>query len=983
MFSLFSNVLSASFHGSIVILAVLLLRLLLGKAPRKYICFLWLLAGLRLLMPIELQSSLSLQPMPQSSQPAAVFSEAAPTETTPKETFAQPSEQMTPSQATQPAPAEPGAGLSVSPAVSKTAFSWKTALPYLWLGVALLFGVYTVYAYLSLRRKVRDAVKIPGGWESSRIDTAFILGFIRPKIYIPAGLSPAVRKHILAHERTHLEKGDHWFKMIGFLALSIHWFNPLVWLAYILLCKDIELACDERVVQFMELEERKSYASALLQCSARQSHFAACPVAFGEVSVKRRIRQVLRYRRPGFWFSLLAVIAVLFVAVCLLTNPKAPESTDAETQNSSPADAALSETDQTVKQLSDGLDALLDSDQYYLFFCDRTYAGGVGWQAHFVKDDSDTLWWSPTGSSQEGRMTADGQSYTYVPTDSGAWIPTEEPDDMLSSLLSMLDFTGQELFDLHREALEDGFGEKLTFTAQSVGEQGQTVARPVTVFLSPDGKLRSIQVSNAHWRGGDMFSLGQLNMADGLLALSEAKRHITTAEAVGDAAIRTEDEALMRQWGVDFQVRPDRLDASGADIWFVQENGCTDTVTTDAGYWLERKTDAGWEAVPTIQAAVSREDASYVLGHAQNTSIYIRWSDLYGPLPGGTYRMGKTFTNNTAVKSCTGYAEFTIYANAASTEDEKAAADRCFAALEALKARTALHYKASTTDGSEEVWWNGGNFTARRQSTYYTVGADAETIAAYTHVATRIDGVGYESVPAAPMDPAGKVLGLGLSTLDASENGWNLYSVKDSLYLSFFERGNQVIDFSADDCRISQDSVIFHAYWSDPTDYRVLKFTFDGSGSLTEIVHESHYEGLDGFTAAFEIFPDTAEEIDAAISASIQNLYTETFDWNAAKAKYSSADFDHQDSGFVNNDLITLSGPVDAAKRAMLEYPQLKDYLSVAVARDEASRMWRVTVKSYVDYQSTLEYRDIYLDDSGVTQLLVREGPLSFDESRK
>lgn len=983
MYSLFSNVLTASFHGSIMILAVLLLRPLLGKAPRKYICFLWLLAGLRLLMPIELQSSLSLQPMPQASQPAAFFSEAAPAETAPKETAVQSNKQAPPSQTTQTSPAEPAADFPVSPAVPKAAFSWKTPLPYLWLGVALLFGVYTVYAYLRLRRKVRDAVKIPGGWESGQIDTAFILGFIRPKIYIPAGLSPTVRKHILAHERTHLEKGDHWFKLIGFLALSIHWFNPLVWLAYILLCKDIELACDERVVQFMELEERKRYASALLQCSARQAHFAACPVAFGEVSVKRRIKQVLRYRRPSFWFSLLAVIAVLFVAVCLLTDPKTSESTDAETQNASLTDAALSEADQVVSQISDGLDALLDSDQYYLFFCDRTYAGGVGWQAHFVKDGSDTLWWSPAGSSQEGRMVADGESYTYVPTDSGAWIPTEEPDDMLSSLLSMLDFTGQELFDLHREALADGSGEKLTFTAQSAGEQGQTVARPVTVYLSPDGKLRGIQVSNAHWRGGDTFSLGQLNMADGLLALSEAKRHITAAEAVGDAAFRTEDEALMRQWSVNFQVRPDRLDASGADIWFIQEDGCSDTVTTDARYWLERKTDASWETVPTIQEAVSREDASYVLGRDQYTSIYIRWSDLYGLLPGGTYRMGKTFTNNTAVKSCTGYAEFTIYANAASTEEEQAAADRCFAALEALKSRTALHYRAFTTDGSEEVWWNNGNFTARRQSTYYTVGADAETIAAYTHVSTRIDGVGYESVPADPMDPAGKVLGLGLSTLDASENGWNLYSVKDSLYLSFFEQGNQAIDFSGSDCRISPDSVVFHAYWSDPTDYRVLKFTFDGSGNLTKIVHESHSEGLDGFTATLELFPDTAEEISAAISASIQNLYEETFDWNAAKAKYASAGFDHQDSGFVNNDLVTLSGPVDAARRALLEYPQLKDYLSVAVARDEANRMWRVTFKTYVDYQSTLEYRDVYLDDSGVTQLLVREGPLAFNESRK
>ena len=154
------------------------------------------------------------------------------------------------------------------------------------------------------------------------------MGFIRRKIYVPIFLSPTVRKHILAHERTHLEKGDHWFKMIGFLALALHWFNPLVWIAYVLLCKDIELACDARVVQFMDLEERKSYSAALLSCSTSRAHFAACPVAFGEVSVKDRIKTVLNYRRPSFWVSLLAVVAILFVAVCLLTNPTKEEPSD-------------------------------------------------------------------------------------------------------------------------------------------------------------------------------------------------------------------------------------------------------------------------------------------------------------------------------------------------------------------------------------------------------------------------------------------------------------------------------------------------------------------------------------------------------------------------------------------------------------------------------------------------------------------------------
>ena len=149
---------------------------------------------------------------------------------------------------------------------------------------------------------------------------------MKPKIYIPTGKSGDTKQQILAHERTQLYKGDHGIKMIGFLALALHWFNPLVWIAYVLLCKDIEIACDQRVVQFMELDERKAYSSALLQCSTNRVHYAACPVAFGEVSVKYRIKSVLNYRKPGFWISLLGVAAVGFVTLCLLTSPaEAPQ----------------------------------------------------------------------------------------------------------------------------------------------------------------------------------------------------------------------------------------------------------------------------------------------------------------------------------------------------------------------------------------------------------------------------------------------------------------------------------------------------------------------------------------------------------------------------------------------------------------------------------------------------------------------------------
>ena len=338
MTAFFQNVLTASFHGSIVILAVMVLRLVLKRTPRKFFCFLWLLAGVRLLMPFEIQSVLSLQPDVETITEAR-FSQTAPTvpaaEYLPVEVpeenivIQQPDTNIVPVMPQQyPMMEEPEAPMPeyrADPLMTLDAIAAN-----IWIVVAFCFVLHTFASYLRLKLQVREAIRLKGNiWECDRIETAFILGFIRPQIYLPMGMSKNTRRHILAHEQTHLEKGDHWFKMIGYIALAIHWFNPLVWVAYILLCKDIEMACDERVVQFMELEERKSYSAALINCSTNHAHFAACPVAFGEVSVKNRVISVLRYKKPSFWISLAGVIAILFVAVCLVTSPtEEPEAAD-------------------------------------------------------------------------------------------------------------------------------------------------------------------------------------------------------------------------------------------------------------------------------------------------------------------------------------------------------------------------------------------------------------------------------------------------------------------------------------------------------------------------------------------------------------------------------------------------------------------------------------------------------------------------------
>lgn len=329
---IFENVLVASFQGGILIGVILLLRPLLKKAPKKYICLLWMLAGLRLLIPVQIPSPVSLQPVPRTQwtaqEPAAQGQSsqqlAQPPAAPSQEDFLPDSQEIL----EEPLPEElaaPQPGADLPPAAPGN-IHWLTVAAWVWVTGVGVVGLYTLISYLNLRKRLRWADRIREGlYVSDSIETAFILGYIHPKIYIPLGMNRENCRYILAHEQTHLEKGDHWVKLIGFLTLGLHWFNPLVWLGYWLLCKDIELACDERVVQFMDLEERKRYSAALIACSTKREHYAACPVAFGEVSVKDRIRRVLQYKRPSFWISLLALIAVVTVGVCFLTSPKKEE----------------------------------------------------------------------------------------------------------------------------------------------------------------------------------------------------------------------------------------------------------------------------------------------------------------------------------------------------------------------------------------------------------------------------------------------------------------------------------------------------------------------------------------------------------------------------------------------------------------------------------------------------------------------------------
>ena len=310
MSELFLKIVNMSISASWVVIAVLALRFCLKKAPKWVNVLLWGIVAARMVFPFSIESVLSLIPSAETISPTVMM------EQTPSVQTGVPAlnHVINPviSGSFTPAP-----GASANPLQI-----WIPVLAGIWLfGIAALF-LYSAVSYWRLRRKVCEAVILRGNiYQSEKVCSPFVLGIIKPKIYLPYHMDSREMDHVIAHEQTHIRRKDHWWKPLGFLLLTIHWFNPLMWLSYILLCRDIELACDEKVIRKMSNEQRADYTQALVACSVDRRLITACPLAFGEIGVKERVKSVMNYKKPAFWIVLASVIVCAVIAVCFLTNP--------------------------------------------------------------------------------------------------------------------------------------------------------------------------------------------------------------------------------------------------------------------------------------------------------------------------------------------------------------------------------------------------------------------------------------------------------------------------------------------------------------------------------------------------------------------------------------------------------------------------------------------------------------------------------------
>ncbi len=765
------NLLNASIHGSVFILAVMLLRLLLKKTPRKYICFLWMLAGIRLLMPISVQSAFSLQPT--SLRLPAISSQLV----------------------------------------------WIV-----WGCVAAVIVAGSLLAYLRLQKQVKGAVKVRGGYESNQIETAFVLGFFKPKIYIPSGMSPTARTQILAHERTHLEKGDHWMKVIAFLALALHWFNPLVWVAYLMLCKDIEIACDERVVQFMELDERKQYASALLQCSTNRIYYAACPVAFGEVSVKYRIQSALHYRKPAVWMSLMGVLSIAFVSLCLLTNPAQavsdPQAALQQSSHQAPESLSFAEAPALEPNPDWGITLYMDATSptggYFACVVEERFIlssesmtidnsrlerwNGTAWEPVEGPDPYYNVVKTRIGFAQSRNYSIGDYGYDIDWALNYGALPAGDYRIVMTISSDTESATFQTGFRIYREKLPDAEEDALTRCTNALNALSSQSS--YSVFLSeesPAGNIRPIQQlvcngddsSVTYYYGEFEVSNGKVEKDSYLLStwakdyqlnqnrkflFPEGKSKISQEEISfcsawadcrgnihhgtdtfrfkpngnllsvdridetlaedGTVSNRShirldskeisfslpsqyvpEDSFTAQQrspWGIFFRVDDDLLRGWGGEVWVATNITGVSKITTDCRYWLEK-----WETDRWVRLGDQGQEGSWgeetipVMG--RTTIVNVDWSDTYGTLDAGIYRMGKRFYQGE--ESIVQYAEFSIpLAGGVHGKGAEEALARVDAAIEALKQkgfRMEMYQVYSTDyfsaeDLHEVIWRDGG-----------------------------------------------------------------------------------------------------------------------------------------------------------------------------------------------------------------------------------------------------------------------------------
>ncbi len=662
MSELFINLLNLSITTGWLILAVMLVRILLKKAPKYIRCILWGLVGLRLICPVSIESVFSLLPSGKVIEPEIVY-------------------ERTPSihsgitvidHATNTIMAEsftPNVSDSVNPLQVVTYIASN-----LWIiGLAVML-IYCVVSYVLIKRKVFDAVKDEGNiYESDRIITPFVVGILKPRIYIPYNMDREAKTYVIAHERAHIKRGDHIAKLIGFLILSVYWFNPLIWCAYIFLCRDIELACDEKVLKNIGGQEKKQYSKVLLQYSISPKMIAACPLAFGEVAVKNRIKNVLNYKKPAFWLIAVSIIICVVVAVCFMTNPKedmpgSEPDTETDTNevggesagddvsdnSTSNKDAGQGKTPVIPSKTEECLYLMLDDKLYYCTGMENTETKKCGVMDGII-ETSVEKGEVPTENNQSnfgaGYGWQRGGDYEVE-----VYMPYNGSENKWMCFVENGKIPGATAFDEACVLVDADSIFSITMVNGDTGEEIET-SRLMSDNTMQDllGDYKNLEFQpfetepeNRELRVGWQYCLKLYDVNGNLLQTVTPRTDTITIKNAGekqqvfDCSMNNTGYRLLDYMNLIFHPANgitgvytvlDRVDSEGFSVSF--RNTTDKTLQYGEAYTLWVENNGEWETVPVIAESWGFKDVAYSIKGQGSGGMSTYWTWLYGTLEEG------------------------------------------------------------------------------------------------------------------------------------------------------------------------------------------------------------------------------------------------------------------------------------------------------------------------------------------------------------
>ena len=642
MSGLFLKILNLSITASWLILAIIIIRPLMRKVPKWIVCALWAMAAFRLICPFSLESALSLIPSSETV-PYDIAMKAEPaidSGLSSVNNMINPliSDNFTPDPVASANPLQ-----IVIPLVSLV-----------WIFGMIVMLLYAFISYLRLKKTVQISVSVKDNIQAcDEVKSPFILGIVKPVIYVPSFMSGETLDCVISHEKAHIQRHDHWWKPLGYLLLTVYWFNPLCWAAYMLLCRDIEMACDEKVIHDMDNNQKAAYSQALLDCNFPRRKIAACPLAFGEVGVKKRVKSVLNYKKPAFWIILLGIAVCVAISICFLTDPADTSQKKEANLNSiveeipNPADISSAKGNRDEENLNSALketqnlygDELLD----YLAALPND-AEKLSEMGCFVISNNGNVYGMNNLSEFMTRYYAKNPAALTI-------VQYTTEGDPIFAYASC----DGKLVTLTRDSRRDKFGVEQTsvetFRYFSVfewtGDDGNTYEEIVT---HDDPELTSEKMIEL--LASSQFVEGQKKEFAWIGSFAQ-----NTANDSGTTNMGNEDK-----WGVALTV--ENVTPSGATLKSTQHGGEADGELETGSWFIIEKwsKEMGWQEAPCFCEPCWTEEA-WLIAKDDTSEWAVDWAWLYGELPAGKYRIGKEimdFRGTGDYDKQIYYAEFTI-----------------------------------------------------------------------------------------------------------------------------------------------------------------------------------------------------------------------------------------------------------------------------------------------------------------------------------